>query len=634
MYNIAIMKTKAFISWRHLAIFLFDALVLVAALFSAFVLRFPLPLGPRVMLSFYQTAFPTVAIYLVCYHFSSLYRGIYHYSSVSDLLSIARGTLFGAVMTAAVILSVRQGVYPRSVLLMTPILSFLGVCAGRFAIRLGKTWLNMPRAYTGRETNVLLFGAGEMGESLLRQMMKTPHANYRVVGFLDDDPAKWGMRIHGHPIFGGRAALGDVLSRYQVDEVVIAIGSKRGELVSDMVERVRTLEKKPQLKIAPSLSEMLVAPSGGVSVRQVRPADLLNREVVRLDEARIGQFLRGKRVLVTGAGGTIGSELARQVLRYAPDQLLLLESHASSLFSIEAEAREAAHGARIVSVLGSVCDRSLVDRLFSQHRPEVVLHAAAHKHVHQLEGNVHEGVLNNALGTYNLCEAALKHRTQSFLLVSTDKAVKPSSVMGATKRLAEIVVTSFAGRGATRFMAVRFGNVLGSSCSVLTIFRDQLAKGGPLTVTDPNVRRFFMTVEEAAGLILQATCLSRGGEIFMLKMGEPVRILDMAKSMIRLAGLEPGKDIEIRLTGLRQGEKLDEELMEDPAGCSQSEHSHIMILRRENEALADLEARMLDLEITLRSSDSPAVIRRLRDLVPTFTPDPAHETAAVPILEA
>ncbi|MBI3289038.1 MAG: polysaccharide biosynthesis protein [Elusimicrobia bacterium] len=613
-------------SWtlRRMFIVFLDCCVLTSAFYLAFLLRFPWPLTSAEIDIFQQTVWLRLIIYMVSYHFNNVYRGVYYYSSFSDMINIARGTVIASVMTSMTILFIRQGQFPRTVLITAPVLSFLGVCGVRFMVRIGKTWLNMPRRYTGEEVNVLLVGAGELGESILRQMLKTPAANYRVIGFLDDDSNKWGMRIHGYPIFGGRDILRDVMQRYQIDEIVIAIEARRGELVSDFIDRLKGVENKPELKIAPSLMEMLAAP-GGVAVRKIRPADLLNREVVRLDEARIGGALRGKRVLVTGAGGTIGAELARQVLRYGPDELLLLESHATSLFYVEAQTREVAGGARIVPVLGDVRDRALIDRMFAERKPDVIFHAAAHKHVHQLERNVSEGVLNNALGTYYLCSAAFKNGAQSFLLVSTDKAVKPSSVMGATKRLAEIIVTSFAGRGVTRFMAVRFGNVLGSSGSVLPIFQEQLARGGPLTVTDPDVRRYFMTVEEAASLILQAVSLSHGGEIFVLKMGEPVRILDMAKSLIRLSGLEPDKDVEIRFTGLRQGEKMDEELIEEPSGCRPSEHSHILILRGENEALSDLDKHILDLEIAIRSADASMAIQRLRTLVPTFRPASGHE---------
>lgn len=611
-------------SWRRSSVVAADTLIVLFAFVAAFLIRFDGSLDAEQEMMVLRTAPITVVCFLVGLRGAGVYRGLYYYSSFPEMLNIARGVILSACLSAAAVMFHRQGLFPRSVLILHPILAFVGVAGVRFAIRWGKTRYNMPRAYTGFERNVLLVGAGELGESVLRQMLKTPAANYRVIGFLDDDSAKWGLRIHDFLVFGGRDALNEVLERFQVDEIVIAIGSKRGELVADLVERMREFDKKPELKIAPSLSEMLQTPGREMRVRKVQPADLLNREVIRLDEGRIASSLRGKRVLITGAGGTIGGELVRQVLGYGPSEVTLLESHATSLFHIERAARELARGAVITAVLGDTRDRSLIDRLFADKKPQVVLHAAAHKHVHQIEHNVSEGVLNNAIATGWVCAAALAHGAEAFLLVSTDKAVKPTSVMGATKRLAELVVKSYAGRGATRFMAVRFGNVLGSSGSVLTIFQDQIEKGGPLTVTHEEVRRYFMTASEAVGLILQAVSLSKGGEVFVLKMGEAVRIADMAKNLILLSGLEPGKDIEIKFTGLTQGEKLHEELMEDPSGFAQSEHSDIFILRTENEALPGLDAHMLELELATRGKDAEAVVRRLSELVPTFRPAPEH----------
>lgn len=624
------MTSRSPTSLRRLSVFLLDCAALAVSFYAAFLLRFAFPLDSDVTAIFLQTLPVILPVYILSYYFNRVYRGIYYYSSFEDLQNIARGTALAALVAAAAILFIRQGQFPRSILIFYPVLAFVAIGGIRFSIRQGKTWLNMPRAYTGKERSVLLVGAGELGESLLRQMQKTLEPRYRVVGFLDDDASKWGMQIHGCEVFGGRAALPDVLGRYQVDEIVIAISAQRGELVRAMVEALKDLKPKPELKVAPSLSEMLFAPGREVRVRKVRPMDLLSRAVIALDEKRIAALFEGKTVLVTGAGGTIGAELCRQVLHYRAGRLILVEGHATSLFHIESEANEKARGTQIVAILGDVRDKASVDRIFAAHKPDIVLHAAAHKHVHQLEQNVQEGVLNNALATLHLCTAALKHGTQAFLLVSTDKAVKPSSVMGATKRLAEIVVTSFAGRGKTRYAAVRFGNVLGSSGSVLTIFREQIDKGGPLTVTHPDVRRYFMTVEEAVGLILQSVTMSIGGEIFVLKMGQPVRILDMAKNLILLSGVEPDKDIEIKFTGLKQGEKMNEELMEDPAGFDASEHSDILVLRGENRALPDLEKRLLDLEVATRGLDAEGVVRRLCELVPTFRPDAAHTPTPAP----
>lgn len=617
-------------SWRRFSVVAADTVLVLVAFVSAFLIRFEFTLDAETLGILVRTAPIAMVCFAIGLRRAGVYRGLYYYSSFPELMNIARGVGLSACASGAAILFFRQGLFPRSVLILHPILAFVGVAGVRFAIRWGKTRFNMPRAYTGQERNVLLIGAGELGESVLRQMLKTPAANYRVIGFLDDDQTKWGLRIHDYPVFGGRDSLNDVLTRYQVDDIVIAIGSKRGEIVRDLVERMRDFDKKPELKIAPSLGEMLQSPGREVKVRKVQPADLLNREVIRLDESRIAGALRGKRVLVTGAGGTIGSELARQVLGYGPSEVTLVESHATSLFHIENAVRQLMTGARITAVLGDVRDRALVDRVFAERKPQVVLHAAAHKHVHQIEHNVSEGVLNNAIATGWVCAAALAHGAESFLLVSTDKAVKPTSVMGATKRLAEMVVNSYQGRGATRFMAVRFGNVLGSSGSVLPIFQDQLDKGGPLTVTHPDVRRFFMTASEAVGLILQAVSLAKGGEVFVLKMGEPVRIADMARNLILLSGLEPEKDIKIEFTGLKQGEKLNEELMDNPAAFTHSEHSDIFILRAENQTSPGLDAHMLELELATRGKDTEAVVRRLAELVPTFRPAAAHTPTPAP----
>lgn len=612
------------ISSRRLLIVLGDCLLAALSLAFAIFFRFDFIIPPE-FASLHVLSIPVVLlVYPTVFYFSGVYRGIYYYSSFPDMITLARGVALGGIVTGAILLFLLQGKFPRSIIILHPLLVLLGSGGIRALIRWGKTRLNMPRAYTGRERSVLLIGAGDLGESLIRQILRTPSAEYRIVGILDDDASKWGLRLHGFPVLGGRASLLDILQRFQVDEILIAVGARRGEILSDLVERLRTVASRPELKIAPSLSEMFLAPGREISVRKVRPADLLNRDVIRLDETRISRAIRGKRVLVSGAGGTIGAELVRQALRYEPAEICLVEAHATSLFFIDQEAKELAHGARVISVLGDIRNHAFLECLFQERKPQIVLHAAAHKHVHQLEMNIQEGIQNNSLATLALCEASLKHAVETFLLVSTDKAVKPSSVMGATKRLAEMIVASFSGRGNTRFLAVRFGNVLGSSGSVLPIFQRQIERGGPVTITHPEVRRFFMTVEEAVSLILQAVSMAKGGEIFLLKMGNSVNIAEMARNLILLSGLEPGKDIEIRFTGLRQGEKLDEELVEDSSGCDESEHSHLMVLRAENRPSDDLSKSLLDLEIATRGGDSSAVLRRLRALVPTFSPDPAH----------
>jgi FlaA1/EpsC-like NDP-sugar epimerase len=369
---------------------------------------------------------------------------------------------------------------------------------------------------------------------------------------------------------------------------------------------------------------LALAPRRG-DPRKIRPADLLNRRVISLDNEGIARSIEGKVILVTGAGGTIGGELSRQIVRYRPKKVVLLENHATALFYREAEVREKAAGVEISAALGDMRDQKLLDRIFREDRPQVVFHAAAHKHVHQLESNIHEGVSNNLLATYHLARAADRYGVETFLLISTDKAVRPRCVMGATKRAAEIVLSNMSRASKTRFVAVRFGNVLGSSGSVLKIFQEQIEKGQPITLTHPDAARYFMTVEEAVGLVLQTSVLAKGGEIFMLKMGEPVRIMDLARSLIRLSGLEPDRDIEIRVTGLKPGEKITEELIEDVSGAEQSAHPDIMVLRSENGRVESLADAIMGLELMSLGSGKSEMIRALAKLVPTYTADPVHD---------
>ncbi|MBI4423370.1 MAG: polysaccharide biosynthesis protein [Elusimicrobia bacterium] len=613
---------KFLTNWRRLVVVLLDLCVLLTAYFLAFLLRFEFQLGPDELRILAETFLYSLSAFYACAYFFSLYRGLYAYSSFSDLLNIAKTLTLAGLLSASAILFVRQGQFPRSILILAPILNFLGICGVRSGIRLVKHRLRMRGVMVGDGNNVLLVGAGELGESLLRQILKTPEPNYQVVGFIDDDAAKWGMRIHGYPVLGGRGALPEILRKHEIDEIFIAIAMQRGTIVRSITESVRNSapDRRPEIKIAPSLEEMLRTPGKDFALRAVKPADLLNRSVVRLDEPRIAKSLERKVILVTGAGGTIGSELCEQILKFKPEKVVLLESHATSLFFAESRLKELSRGTAIAPVLGDIRDRGLVERVFKTHRPHVVLHAAAHKHVHQLEFNVNEGISNNLLGTHYAAQAADKYGSEAFLLVSTDKAVRPASVMGATKRAAERVIQHWARKSACRYCAVRFGNVLGSSGSVLPIFEAQIAGGGPVTVTDPRATRYFMTVQEAVGLILQAVSISRGGEIFVLKMGTPVKIIDMARNLIVLSGLEPDKDIEIRITGLKQGEKLDEEITDDPSDLSQSAHPDISLVSGQREDTPDLDACILDFELLSRGADSSNLLKRLRDFVPSFEP--------------
>ncbi|MDX6769404.1 MAG: nucleoside-diphosphate sugar epimerase/dehydratase [Elusimicrobiota bacterium] len=613
---------------RRLAVVGADLMLVLAAYLAAFVLRFDGLPEANFALALVKTWPVVLVTHLLTSYYFGVNRGLRHYASFGDIVNIGKAVGAAGLIYGAVILAMTQGKFPRSVLLMTPILSMFVICALHAAVRYAKELLPANGRSRMKVRTVIIVGAGDLGELVYRQMRTHDDVEYRIVSFIDEDASKWGMRLHGVPVAGGMAMLADLLGRRPVDEIVVAVSQRRGDVVARVAEALRDLKQRPEIKIVPGLDEMMRSQASSANPRKVQPADLLNRKEVRLDAARIARSIEGKVVLISGAGGTIGGELSRQVADYKPRTILLLENHATALFYREAEVRERAPGVEVVGVLGDVRDQALLDRVFKMYRPQAVFHAAAHKHVLQLENNPHEGVNNNVIGTYRLATMADKYGAESFLLISTDKAVRPSCVMGAAKRAAEMVVTDFARRSKTRFVAVRFGNVLGSSGSVLKIFQEQIELGRPITITHPDVTRFFMTVEEAVGLVLQSSAMAKGGEVFVLNMGKPVRIMDMARNLILLSGLEPGKDVEIRITGLKTGEKLNEELVEDPAGEEPSEHPDITVLRAENKPIEALEDRLLELELMSRGNDKLAMIRKLAAFVPTFTADPVHGDAA------
>lgn len=606
----------------RLAMMLVDSAAVLAAYALAFLLLFDFELGAGSLKCLLATAPSAALTYLLTSYFFVGYRGACRHASFGDAADVLKASASAALIQGIILFPAAGARCPRSVLLLWPVLS-LFVVTGLHALAHGlEDYRRARRSDPGRRRTAVIVGVGDLGERVYHSVRSHGTIDYRVAAFCDDDQSKWGMRVHGVPVIGGVPALAALLRRVPVEEIIIAVGHRRGSVVNAVADALQGVEKRPTVRIAPNLDEML-NPQTRADPRKVQPADLLNRRVISLDNAGIARSIEGKVVLVTGAGGTIGSELSRQIVRHRPARIVLLENNATALFYCEAELREKAPGAEVLAVLGDVRDQGLLDRLFREQRPLIVFHAAAHKHVHQLEANIHEGVSNNLLGTYHLARAAERHGVESFILISTDKAVRPSCVMGATKRAAEIVITNLAHSSGTRFAAVRFGNVLGSSGSVLKIFQSQIEKRQPITLTHPNAARYFMTVEEAVGLVLQASVLSKGGEIFVLKMGEQIRIMDLARSLILLSGLEPDRDVEIRVVGLKAGEKMTEELIEDSSGQEQSEHPEIMILRSENRRIDSLAAKMLNMELMSLAPGS-ALIRGLSQLVPTFTPDPVH----------
>lgn len=468
----------------------------------------------------------------------------------------------------------------------------------------------------GSVRRYLIIGAGNAGEALLREMLRRKEMQYEVVGFIDDNPAKMGMSIHGISVLGNVDQLPDICKKNNIDELAIAIPSASRKQLRRVVQVCQGT--KLRFSTVPSLTDIA---SGRFRVSQMRDVDindLLGRDVVKLDLDDIKKFLSGRIILVTGAGGSIGSEMCRQVCAFNPQLLLLVEQAENPLFFIEGELRRTFPKVQMKAVICDITDKARVTQIFSDYRPEVVIHAAAHKHVPLMEINPGEAIKNNVIGTRTVADAADAYGASSFVMISTDKAVNPTSIMGSTKRVAEMYIQDLNNTSTTRFVTVRFGNVLGSNGSVVPIFKQQIAAGGPVTVTHPEMRRYFMTIPEASQLVLQAAAMGEGGEIFVLDMGEPVKIVDLARELITLSGFRPGEDIEIEFAGLRPGEKLFEELSIEGENMLQTRHPKIAVWRNIPKERETLRNSIEQLIATAPSQDRKKIVDAIRQLVPEF----------------
>jgi FlaA1/EpsC-like NDP-sugar epimerase len=516
---------------------------------------------------------------------------------------------------------------------MDGILTFVLAGGLRFMIRTYFTYsqpsLNsdqMAAFHKRYKKRILIVGAGDAGEKMLREIFENKKLVYDVVGFIDDDLQKQSRSIHGVSVLGVIEKLPELVEEKTIDEILIAIPSASGDQMRHIVELCKGCDIT--YKTLPGMGEII---DGRVSIKTLRDVsfeDLLGRQPVDLDITGIRNYLDGRTVLITGCGGSIGSELCRQVVKFQPRSLILVDANEANLFHIQMELSHELYYKKCTGILGHVQDENLMKSVFQRFQPQVVFHAAAYKHVPMLEINPWEAVTNNILGSRVVMALAFKHNVERFVLVSTDKAVRPTNVMGASKRMTELFLQSFQGKG-TRFVAVRFGNVVGSSGSVIPLFRRQIEQGGPVTVTHPEVNRYFMTIPEAAQLIIQAGAMGKGGEIFILKMGTPVKIADMARDLIRLSGKEPDRDIRIIYTGLREGEKLYEELITDGEDIIQTEHKKIMVLRpnsysqdlKNSEELRDrLDSGLKQLRDAAIRQDSLAIKKKLQEIVPEYNP--------------
>jgi FlaA1/EpsC-like NDP-sugar epimerase len=598
-----------------------------------------------------------MVVYLAVFYSMGLYSRFWRYASIEDMVRIGEAVSLATLIVLVVFFGPRvfwppslinpPGLIgnfypvvdlPRSLPLLTAMLILFHVAGSRFGIRLAERTVLPSRDRNSKR--VLIVGAGDAGAMIVRELERNPHLGMTPVGFIDDDVKKLGLRIHNLPVMGTREDIPKIVVSLRVKQVIIAMPTAPGKTIREIAAICD--KASVQTKTMPGIYELL---GGTVSVNQLRDVaieDLLRREPIETNIAAVAELLQGRRVLITGGGGSIGSELGRQILRCRPAELFLLGHGENSIFDIHSElslmarsiglstnGQSAEFGqfgsgrppTRVVPVIADIRSADRIQLIFDRYRPEIVFHAAAHKHVPLMEANPAEAVTNNIVGTRNVLRAAAASDVQRFVMISTDKAVNPTSVMGASKRTAELLVHQAAEASSRPYVTVRFGNVLGSRGSVVLTFKQQIAAGGPITVTDPNMRRYFMTIPEAVQLVLQASVLGSGGEVFVLDMGEPVRIMDLARDMIELSGLEVGRDIDIEITAPRPGEKLYEELFIPGEDYRRTVHEKIFIAANAGSLVPkELDGAVHTLENLVRRDDGPGIVEQLQRLIPDYRP--------------
>ncbi len=606
-----------------------DLLVIVTAPFVALALRvenpgeFVLYLHATLVLSCLRLIW-----YLLIFHFAGLYNRYWRYASVDEIMALASASILAWVVGVIVFFALLEplGVlppgFPRSIPVIDGAFTLLGVGMSRLALRMA-FGPGARREKGGKVQRVLVAGAGVAGSLTVKELKGEAGIGIEPVAFVDDDPHKQGLSIHGVPVLGSLGEIAGIVKEQNIDEVFVAMPSAPGRVVRKVFEAC--MGAGVRVKTMPGLFEILGGTAGGTAIRDIDIDDILRRGVVTSDFESVRHLLNGRRLLVTGAGDSIGAELCRQILHCGPSEVVLVEMGENYLFAIDAElrkmCRDSGIGTAIRAVVADIRDRARMDEVFRTSRPQIVYHAAAHKHVGLMEQNISEAVMNNVLGTKTMVDLAVAHNLERFVLISSDKAVNPSTVMGATKRVAELLVLDAAVRTNVIFVTVRFGNVLESRGSVVPIFKDQIAMGGPVTVTSPDATRFFMTISEAVQLVLHAGTMGAGGEVFILDMGEPVRIVDLARDLIQLSGYEAGKDIEIVFTGLRQGEKLHEELFRESERIERSAHAKIFVTRNMQPPSGGEVGRLAEDVATLIASAHNGNEADVRDLLRQIVPD-------------
>ncbi|MDO8424397.1 MAG: nucleoside-diphosphate sugar epimerase/dehydratase [bacterium] len=603
---------------KNLLFLIADAILIVLAIYLAFVVRFEGNIPERNFKSIFGVTVLTLIFSLPLFSAFKLYSFSWAYVSTQELISLvkATGVSFFLLVFSFFVLkdhAIFFG-FPRSTLIISFIFIFIFTGGIRFAKRI---YLQLFQEGGKEGDRTLIVGAGNAGEQILRSILNFKNRSYRPVGFVDDDPTKQGILIHGIKVLGKIKDIPEIVEEKGIEEMIIALPSVGSKVIKDAVDLGRRAKLK-KIKIIPPFSEII---NNQVSIRNLRGLeveDLLGREPVSLDETKISDFLNQKRILITGAAGSIGSELSRQVAKFNPASLLLFDQDETGIFNISEELKDKFPKLDIQAKVADILDEKKTGQIFSSFSPQAVFHAAAYKHVPLMEGNSDEAVKNNILGTEVVAGAALRCGAEKFIFISTDKAIRPASIMGATKRAGEMICQLYSEPNQTKFISVRFGNVLNSRGSVIPIFREQIKKGGPVEITHPDMKRYFMITSEACLLVMQAGAMGQGGEVFVLDMGQPIKILDLAKEIIRLSGFEPDKDIPIVFTGIRPGEKLFEEVLSGKEEMLSTQNQKIFIAKLPPISGEMLKEKLVALREVAYKGDKEAIVNILKEIIPDF----------------
>lgn len=608
--------------WRTIILLFIDIALIITAYLSSMYFRFGFEIPPHNIESFENTIFITAGIYIIFFLILGLYKSLWIYAGTEEfILAVGGCTLAGLINIVYKMATNYDGPYSLEVLSI--ILTTLFVCSFRICFRIyRRVLIILPKLNkSNKEKRIMIVGAGSAGALIIKEMKARKKMNYRPVAIIDDDNSKRGTTISGVKIYGDRYKIKEIAEKKNVDIIIIAIPSVGDK--KEIIEICKGTDCK--IKTIPGVYELIDEKYLLSKIRDVDVEDLLGREPIELDTDGISKYIENKTVLVTGGGGSIGSELCRQIARFNPKQLLILDFYENNAYELQYELKLRFPSLSFRIIIASIRDKKRLDNIFEKYNIEVVFHAAAHKHVPLMEDSPGEAVKNNVFGTLNLAESADRHGVKRFVLISTDKAVNPTSIMGATKRICEMIIQAMDKVSSTEFVAVRFGNVLGSSGSVIPLFKRQIAQGGPITLTHKEVTRYFMTIPEAVQLVLQASAFAKGGEIFILDMGKPVKIYDLACDLIRLSGLEPEKDIKIDITGLRPGEKLYEELLTNGEGLTKTLHEKIFIGRPTFSNIEELKLKLSELRTLIENGNlekedfsKEELLQKIGEIVTTY----------------